>query len=117
MFQVSERNLRYLKVSSATVLICLLLTICSVDYSTEVRPNILIISVSSLKWGYLDAYNGTHKVTPNIARFANQSFIFDNAIADISLADISFPLSQIKNEVYIRNRYVAIGKPWSAENL
>jgi len=48
--------------------------------SPQKRPNVILISIDTMRADVLGCYSGGPSVTPNIDRFANESVLFENAI-------------------------------------
>lgn len=83
--------------------------------SKNKKLNILIISTCSLSRDRLGFYSGNTKRTPNFDRLARHSFVFDNAITDMSWSNVSGFLSTIPADHLRKHGYHAIGRPWTKE--
>lgn len=77
------------------------------------RYNILILSTCSLSASRLGLYNPDAKTSRNVNALAKNSFIFQNAITDMSWSNVSGFLSRIPSSHLKKNGYHAIGRPWT----
>lgn len=78
------------------------------------RWNVLILSTCSLSPSRLGFYNpDAHNSLP-IDKIAEHSFVFENAITDMSWSNVSGFLSRIPRTHYEKYGYTAIGRPWSS---
>lgn len=97
-------------------IICVMLCLCLSEVTFAKNPkkyNILILSNCSLRTNRMGLYGAKPSPTPLIDQLAAKSFVFNNAIADMSWSNVSGFLSTITNEDLGKYGYKAIGNPWS----
>jgi arylsulfatase A-like enzyme len=58
----------------------LILCLCSCPLDTG-RPNLLVISIDSLRWDHVGAYGYERATTPRLDAFASEGILFEQAIA------------------------------------
>ncbi|MBC7538042.1 MAG: sulfatase-like hydrolase/transferase [Bacteriovorax sp.] len=81
------------------------------------RYNVLVLSTCSLSTSRLSVYNSAFHSTPNVDKLAEESYVFNNAITDMSWSNVSGFLSRIPSSNLVKNGYHAIGLPWSKEEI
>lgn len=81
------------------------------------KLNILVLSTCSLRGDRMGMYGRKSSPTRAIDFVANKSFIFDNAITDMSWSNVSGFLSDITFEELKTNGYEAIGREWTKSEI
>ncbi len=92
IFKISEFNLYLsklsgLKGSAGLLILFILLNVATFLYRLSIdasRPNIIIISIDTLRADHLGSYGYSRDTTPNIDRFAKDAVLFTNTIAQSS---------------------------------
>lgn len=69
------------RASAALLLLPVLLTACAEDPLPVRPPNIVLITVESLRTDHLSLYGYQRETTPNLDRLAEQAIVFDNAFS------------------------------------
>lgn len=77
------------------MLVCAILCLISVAGAAEAvpcssPPNVVLLSVDTLRADFLGCYGNTWELTPHIDRLANDSLLFEDAVCEIPLTGPSF---------------------------
>jgi hypothetical protein len=71
----------------------------------QARPNILVLSLCSVRQNHMSAYGYDRDTTPHLSEFANHGFVFRNAISAMSWTNALTYLEPLTSEFFIEHGY------------
>ena len=78
---------------------------CSPRVSRQFKPNILVLSLCSIRQDHLSPYGYSKNTTPDLDEFAKHAFVFKNAFASLSWVNALTYTEVIPDSFFVMNGY------------
>ena len=100
-----KRNAALLAVVLACIGAAIFTQGCSPRVSRQYKPNILVLSLCSIRQDHLTPYGYSKNTTPYLADFAKHAFVFKNAFASLSWVNALTYTEVIPDSFFVMNGY------------